>query len=160
MQKLNSAGAVQTFDWSVEGLDGFDAQSNEEKKLLPLEQFLSSENSTAGVWLSTDADVHALDEQVASAPAIGIAFPAFADGRGFSIAYILRAQYGFKGELVALGEFMQDQLFYLRRCGFDSYLLKENVDQAKLDSMQTSLNDFSESYQASIDQPMPLFRRK
>jgi len=51
---------------------------------------------------------------------------------------------------------MRDQLFYMQRCGFSSYALPSEELEAAL----ASFNDFTESYQPSIDQPRPLFRRR
>ena len=49
------------------------------------------------------------------------------------------------------------QRTYLQRCGFNAF---EMADEAQLESALESLADFSESYQAAIDQPQPLFRRR
>lgn len=87
---------------------------------------------------------------------IRINFPAFADGRGFSYARELREQ-GYDGELRACGQFLRDQVTYLKRCGFDAF---QPDDESHLDGILESLNDFSEYYQASSDQPLPLFRRR
>ncbi len=76
---------------------------------------------------------------------IEIHFPAFADGRGYSFATLLRRQ-GYQGELRASGDVFKDVLFYLKRVGFDSFILKQgkNLDEAK-----SGLQDFTSSYQAS-----------
>jgi len=80
------------------------------------------------------------------------------DGRSFSTARILRERYGFKGELRAIGNFIRDQLCYLRRCGVNAFAFA-NPD-TNLEIAVKSLTDFSEYYQASVDQPLPLFRRR
>jgi len=85
-----------------------------------------------------------------------INFPVFTDGRGFSYARDLRER-GYHGELRACGHFIRDQLTYLHRCGFDAFQM---ADESGLDSALASLRDFSEHYQATIDQPLPLFRRR
>lgn len=85
-----------------------------------------------------------------------INFPVFTDGRGFSYARDLRER-GYRGELRACGHFIRDQLTYLHRCGFDAFQM---ADESGLDSALASFNDFSEHYQAAIDQPLPLFRRR
>jgi uncharacterized protein (DUF934 family) len=89
-------------------------------------------------------------------PLVAVNFPAFMDGRGFSYARELRER-GYKGELRATGNFIRDQLTYLQRCGFNAF---EMADESQLESALESLGDFSESYQAAIDQPQPLFRRR
>jgi len=83
-------------------------------------------------------------------------FPVFTDGRGFSYARDLRER-GYTGELRAGGHFIRDQLTYLKRCGFDAFQM---ANEEELEDALTSLTDFSEHYQAAIDQPLPLFRRR
>jgi hypothetical protein len=84
-------------------------------------------------------------------------FPVFTDGRGYSIGRLLRERYGYTGELRAVGDIMQDQLFYLSRVGFDAFLLR--ADQS-VEGAITALDSFSEAYQASVERPDPLFRRR
>ena len=88
---------------------------------------------------------------------IAINFPKFVDGRGYSIARILRDQLGYKGELRAIGDVLHDQLFYLKRCGFDSFAISEDT---AAEAALSGLTDFSNSYQCAVDQPEPLFRRR
>jgi uncharacterized protein (DUF934 family) len=56
---------------------------------------------------------------------LAIDFPAYSDGRGFSLAWSLRNEYQWAGELRALGDVLIDTVNYLSRCGFDSFVLKE-----------------------------------
>ncbi|RDW14273.1 DUF934 domain-containing protein [Paracoccus thiocyanatus] len=49
---------------------------------------------------------------------IAIDFPAMTDGRGFSLARLLR-QKGYKGRLRAVGKLISDQYAMARRVGFD-----------------------------------------
>lgn len=49
---------------------------------------------------------------------IRIAFPGFADGRGFTLARELRRR-GFTGRLRAAGHILSDQFRLARSCGFD-----------------------------------------
>jgi uncharacterized protein (DUF934 family) len=88
---------------------------------------------------------------------IEVNFPSFTDGRGYSIARLLRERHGYDGELRAVGDVQRDQLFYLARCGFDSFLLRTGEDA---DDALSAFNDFSEAYQASVERPQPLFRRR
>ncbi|MBK4734359.1 DUF934 domain-containing protein [Noviherbaspirillum pedocola] len=109
-----------------------------------------------GVWLASDERPEALKEDVATLPVIAVDFPKFADGRGYSIAYNLRARLGYTGELRAIGDVLRDQLFYMQRVGFNAFATRE--DRSIEDALK-GLTDFSEAYQASWDQKMPLFRR-
>jgi uncharacterized protein (DUF934 family) len=111
-----------------------------------------------GVWLDSDDVAEAIGDEANSFAVIGVNFPGFMDGRAFSTARILRERYGFKGELRAVGNFMRDQLCYLRRCGVNAFAFAN--PETDLDIAVKSLNDFNEYYQASVDQPLPLFRRR
>jgi len=88
---------------------------------------------------------------------VEVNFPKFGDGRGYSIARLLRERYGYKGELRAVGEVVRDHLFYMESCGFDAFLLRDGEDAAEA---LTGFEDFSEAYQASVARPVPLFRRR
>ncbi len=111
-----------------------------------------------GVWL--DSDELPENEQanlLASLPIIAINFPVFTDGRGFSIARLLRERFSYKGQLRAMGYVLRDQLCFLKRCGFNSFTLREGFDYT---AALSSLDDFTEYYQASVSEPLPLFRRQ
>lgn len=49
---------------------------------------------------------------------IAIEFPVFSDGRGFSLARLLR-DMGYEGRLRAVGRLIADQYAMARRVGFD-----------------------------------------
>ncbi len=110
-----------------------------------------------GFWLGADTDPSLLTIENGQAPLIAIVFAEFRDGRGFSLARLLRERFGFTGPLIAAGAFMQDQLCYLKRCGFSHFEVDDTLD---LESAAVSLQDFSDSYQASCDEQKPLFRRR
>ncbi|MBK0064383.1 MULTISPECIES: DUF934 domain-containing protein [unclassified Acinetobacter] len=77
--------------------------------------------------------------------AIFIEFAGFNDGRGYSFAALLRRQ-GYQGELRAVGDIFKDVLNYLKRSGFDSFVVKEGKD---IHEAAAGLNDFKHPYQAS-----------
>ncbi|HEY7884430.1 MAG TPA: DUF934 domain-containing protein [Cellvibrionaceae bacterium] len=119
---------------------------------------LSARNDI-GVWLDSDETADMLGQDVTALPLIAVNFPAFTDGRGFTTARILRERYNFTGELRAVGYFLAEQVCYMRRCGinaFDFGTEREQHLQAAIDAM----DDFTEYYQASVDEPQPLFRRR
>lgn len=80
----------------------------------------------------------------------------FADGRIFTIGNLLRTRYGFKNELRAVGDVLRDQLFFLKRSGFNSYLIR--ADRSAEEAL-ASLKDFSEPYQGAVDIEQPAWRR-
>lgn len=110
-----------------------------------------------GVWLEPDAEPAELGNDMHALPLIAVRFPKFTDGRGYSIAVLLRRRHGYRGELRAFGDVGRDQLFYQRRCGFDSFSLAPHRDpEAALAGLET----FSVRYQGSVDDPLPLFRKR
>jgi uncharacterized protein (DUF934 family) len=118
---------------------------------------LDSRREPVGVWLKPDDEPAELAADLATLPLIAIHFPKFTDGRGYSSAVLLRTRLGYKGELRAFGDVGRDQLFYLKRCGFDSFSLPGHRDP---ESAIASLDDFSLRYQGSVDDPQPFFRKR
>jgi uncharacterized protein (DUF934 family) len=115
--------------------------------------------ATLGVWLASHEEPAELAADLAQLQLIGVDFPKFADGRGYSIASLLRSRYHYQAELRAIGDVLRDQLFYLKRCGFDSFALAPRDDARKPEDALAGFGDFSQPYQAAIDQNAPLFRR-
>jgi uncharacterized protein (DUF934 family) len=110
-----------------------------------------------GLLLQPDDDLDALAPALAGAVLVAVNFPSATDGRGFSIASVLRRRLGWSGPLRAVGPLWRDQLYALRRVGFDSFELRESEDpQAALAAFDT----FSDAYQESTDGITPLVLRK
>jgi len=110
-----------------------------------------------GVWLDSHEEPAAIAEDLRIFGVVAVNFPKFGDGRGFSTARLLRERYGWKGELRAVGDIFRDQLFFLASCGFDAFVLREGEDPREA---LAGFGVFSESYQASVERPQPLFRRR
>lgn len=112
-----------------------------------------------GVWVDTHEVLESLIENQADLnllPIIAVHVERFADGRIFSLGTLLRTRYGYKNELRTFGDVLRDQLFFLKRSGFDSYLIRadRNAEEALL-----SLKDFSQPYQGAVDEARPAFLR-
>ena len=108
---------------------------------------LSQRSGRNGVLLENTDDPRVLAEDFDKLALIAVRFPKFTDGRGYSIARVLR-RLGWKGELRAVGDVLRDQLFYMTRCGFDAFALRADQDaQVAL----TAFSDFSAPYQPAID---------
>ena len=79
----------------------------------------------ADLGTGTAVDLAHTDDPTALEPVLGqlalirITFPAFSDGRGFTIARRLRMM-GYTGELRALGPVIAEQYAMARRVGFDA----------------------------------------
>ena len=161
-------------DWQVlrlaEPVDGAPAHDPatvsvpEGKFIVPLSLWLVQRELLAtraaageiGVWIAPDERPETLKDDLAKLAVIAVDFPKFTDGRGYSIAYNLRTRLGWTGELRAIGDVLRDQLFSMQRVGFDAYATRPDRD---IHDALKGLSDFSETYQASVDQKVPLFRR-
>ncbi|WP_374336567.1 DUF934 domain-containing protein [Leeia sp.] len=162
MPKLIKQGQLVEDHWQLAAADET-ATGYDSPVLVPLSAWLSQREHWLAyahpVGLLVDGDAEP-DEFAADLPhfsLIAIHFPAFTDGRGYSLARLLRERHHYHGELRATGDILRDQLQYLSRCGFDSFQLREGEDPAKA---LAGLADFSEHYQSALDQPLPLFRRR
>lgn len=71
-----------------------------------------------GIDLANTDDPARLSNRLAEIAMIRITFPAFSDGRGFTLARRLRVM-GYTGRLRAQGHVIADQYAMARRCGFD-----------------------------------------
>jgi len=118
---------------------------------------LKARDGRLGVWLDADEEAELIADDLDSFAVIALNFPVFSDGRNYSNARLLRDRYQYQGELRSIGDVLRDQLFFMRRCGFNAYALREDHDPH---AALASLQDFSEVYQAATDQPLPLFRRR
>ncbi len=120
------------------------------------DRFLQRTGRTA-VWLNSHEVPQALGTDLDKFEVIALNFPIFSDGRSYTSARELRSNLGFKGEIRAIGDVLRDQLFYMSRCGFDAFLMREDQN---LENALSAFHDFTEGYQASVDRPIPLFRRR
>lgn len=112
-----------------------------------------------GVWLDTHEPVESLGDfepDLNIFPLIAVHVERSADGRIFSIGTLLRTRYGYSNGMRAVGDVLRDQLFFLKRCGFDSYLIR--ADRSAQEAL-ASLKDFTEPYQGAVDIKQPVWRR-
>ena len=135
----------------------------DEPSVLPLAVWLARKDEILaravkfGVWLDSSEGPEALAGDLDHFALIGVNFPKFVDGRSYSTARLLRERYDYRGEIRAIGDVLQDQLFYMKRCGIDAFAVRADKD---IEAALAGLRDFSETYQAAVDQPQPLFRRR
>lgn len=114
----------------------------------PLEQLAKATvtERPQAVWLDTEQDIEPLLPHLQQLQLIAIHFPVFRDGRGFSLARLLRRS-GYQGELRAVGAVARDQLAHLEKCGFDAFEIPDERFQPE------DLDAFTEidvSYQAQL----------
>lgn len=116
---------------------------------------LLENNPKQGVWIDGDTETEVLVDDLSKFDLIALDFPAFKDGRSYSHARLLRQRYGYEGELRAIGDVLRDQLFYMLRCGFDSFQLREDKDA---EEALKGFEDFSIRYQAAADDAVPVYK--
>jgi len=164
MAHLIKEGTVQADDWIRVGAEqAHDAPLPRGKLLVPVgiwlarrEELLGNDEAF-GIWLDSDAQPGAIVDALASVALVAVNFPVFSDGRGYSIARLLREKYGYRGELRAIGDVLRDQLFLMWRCGFDSFRIRDDRDAS--DALP-GLGDFTHVYQWGTRAPgSPLLGR-
>lgn len=121
------------------------------------QETLANHNGRVAVWLEPGEEPAEIATDLDRLPMVAINFPVFADGRGYSYARELRTRYGYQGEIRAIGDVLQDQLFYLWRCGFDAFDIRADRDAAE--ALQ-GLKVFTVTYQGDARDPRPIYRRE
>ena len=134
----------------------------ETRPVQPVAEFLAALSAGqaaapgAAILIGPTDEVESLAQHLALLSLIVVDFPKLGEGRGFSQARMLRQRYRYAGELRARGMLKRDQLFFLARCGFDSFDLDPAED---LEAALAHLNDFSVAYQDGSDAVVHVRRR-
>lgn len=118
---------------------------------------LKQHEGNLGLRLSGDDPLEEIVPELQYFSLIVLVFPVFTDGRCYSYARLLRERYDFKGEIRAQGDVLQDQLFYMSQCGINSF---ELANPNRLTGALSAFDEFTESYQATVLRPEPLYRRR
>ena len=118
-----------------------------------LDAFLDQTNATS-VRIEAGEDVTQLLPHLERVRLVEVDFPKFRDGRGFSTARILR-EAGFTGEIKATGDVLVDLLFFMRRCGFDSFAPDKPIDRA---DAEAALSRYPHVYQHAADELVPIWK--
>ncbi|MDY6459725.1 DUF934 domain-containing protein [Acinetobacter faecalis] len=144
LQVLSKDGTIADNTYQLIGEDGVLPQGD---VVLTVEQLDQLENVSGkkALYLTVDASPETNEFPLDQLDAIFIEFAGFNDGRGYSFAALLRRQ-GYQGELRATGDVFKDVLNYMKRSGFDTFIVKEGKDIAEA---AAGLNDFKNPYQAS-----------
>ena len=138
------------------------------KIILPLSVYLKNrdalqhraKSNEIALWIATHETLDPLisaEKDINIFPLIAVFVERFQDGRIFTLGNLLRTRHQFKNTLRAFGDVLQDQLFYLKRSGFDSYLIKEGKDP---NEALKALQSFSDPYQGAVDIKEPVWKRK
>lgn len=148
LQVLFKDGSVADNTYQVIAEDGALPQGD---VVLTVEQLnqLAQVTGKKGLFITVDASPEVNTFPLDQLDTIFIDFAGFNDGRGYSFAALLRRQ-GYQGELRATGDVFKDVLNYMKRSGFDSFVVKEGKD---IQEAAAGLGDFTNPYQASTAVP-------
>ena len=105
-------------------------------------------NAPLGLRLEPDARLDDIADDIHRFALIVVAFPKFGDGRGFSLAHLLRSRHGFRGEIRAAGDILFDQLQALQRSGFDAFEIGDAATLRLLEAGKRPL--VTHAYQAGL----------
>ena len=144
LQVLAKDGTVADNTYQVIAEDGVLPQGDVVLTVEQLDQIAKVSGKKA-LYLTVDASPETNEFPLDQLDAIFIEFAGFNDGRGYSFAALLRRQ-GFQGELRATGDVFKDVLNYMKRSGFDTFVVKEGKD---ITEAAAGLSDFTQPYQAS-----------
>lgn len=114
------------------------------------------EQAQDGVRLTVSTPEADIQAAAAANDSLILEFEAFRDGRGFSLAAVLRGR-GYRGRLIAAGKVLPDQARHLRRCGFDAVELAPGADPAPWRRMDQI---FSAAYQPASGGDQLVWRQR
>ena len=157
VQMLIKMGQPEQDEWALSRVE--EALPTRRPVIVPLALWQAHRDDQGlAPWLPSDTELSPeLAKELAQAPLIAIDFPVFTDGRGYTLARLLRERYGYGTEIRAIGDVLVDQLHYMTRCGFDALALREDQH---LDDAMRALGAFSVSYQPAVDVKEALFERR
>ena len=107
---------------------------------------LSQRSGKIGITLSNADRAEALGPFLPKLSLIILPFPAFNDGRAYSIARQIR-EFGYRGELRATGNVLPDQLQFMLQVGFDAFDIGERFP---LELWQHASKQMSLAYQRGL----------
>lgn len=118
---------------------------------------LTLRSGQTGILITGADEPETFHEELEQIDLIAIHFAKFGDGRGYSIARLLRERYHFQQEIRAVGDVLRDQLRFMERCGFDAYALRadRNMEEA-LESFACLTVD----YQSDVLETRPIYARR
>jgi uncharacterized protein (DUF934 family) len=90
------------------------------KRYLAERAVLDAWQGRLGLALETADTLDGLDGMLERFETVVLRFARYADGRPYSLAHRLRHRLGYRGELRAAGDVLQDQIVFMLRGGFDA----------------------------------------
>ncbi len=110
-----------------------------------------------GVRLAPDEAPEALVVDIPRLSVLAVSFPKFRDGRGYSIARVIRERLGFRHELRAVGDVLLEMAPSLIRCGFDAFEIADGTTPVQ---WAQAARRFRHVYQRAADGREPAFAER
>lgn len=131
---FDAKGQSQTETWWYPDQEGAEGQPASQR-IIALEEWENYHAETgeyaAGVWVNGDQDSTALLPVLAQVQIVAIGFAQTRDGRGFTLAKLLRERHGFNGDIRAVGPLLPDQFVMLLQCGVSSVASSVNFPESR-----------------------------
>lgn len=126
---------------------GPSAETWEGGALLSLGQWLETRTPGSGVLLQPTDDLSSLEGALEGLSLIAVDLHRINDGRGYSIAHLVRTRMGYRGPLRAVGAVTADQVFALAAVGFDQFALRADQEAG---AALSALRTFTLSYHSGL----------
>lgn len=109
---------------------------------------LASRKEPLGIVLRSDEKPDLIAADLGHFDVVALDFPTFRDGRAYSYARLLRERHGYEGELRAVGDVLLEQLHFMHRVGFNSFLV---TSEDAVRDWEIAAADISVWYQPTAD---------
>jgi uncharacterized protein (DUF934 family) len=124
-------------DWRV--IEDEEALPETDKAIVSLARWrseheaLAGRNAPLGLLIPPGSDWRDIVADLPRFPVVAVTIPKYADGRASSIARLLRDRDGYAGEIRVIGDYILDQMPYMRRVGIDAFQVDDPVLQQALE---------------------------
>lgn len=118
-------------DWRV--VEDEEPMSESDKAIVSLSRWrieretLSERNAPLGLLIPPGSDWSDIVADLPRFPVVAVTIPKYADGRASSIARLLRDRDGYDGEIRVIGDYIIDQMPYMRRVGIDAFQVDDPI---------------------------------
>lgn len=124
-----------------------------EDSILSIEEF-AGHNSADILRVGGEESLENVEPHLERAKTVVVNFPAFTDGRGFSLGRLLRKRAGYEGQLIAEGPLIPDQYAFAIQCGFNAVKLEQGLFERHTEGdWFKSLDQFDLTYQRGYAVP-------
>lgn len=108
---------------------------------------LSATGAVLGVSINSDVGIEDIAGELPQLSLLVLNSQLYTDGRCFSQAILLRQQYGFKGDILVIGDMLQDQVRQLERCGANVFCTRDGKD---LEDVLPVFSEITVQYQSLV----------